>query len=91
MKKELIQQAVMFLLNYTSNIIEKVLPDNPDEKDLENIQNTTLVTYAAAKGFGKDIVEDTDNPYDDKMIEELIESCEETADRYEFTLNATVW
>lgn len=91
MKKELIKQAVSFLLNYTSNVIEKTLPDNPEPKELELIQNTTLTTYAAAKSFGIDIVADTENKYDDKLISELIESCEETSDKYGFSLDATQW
>lgn len=88
MKEELIAQAVKFILNYTSNIVAQVLPDNPDEKELETMHNTAIVAYAAAKGFGKDIAASTENTYDDKAISELIQSCEEAAKKYNFTLNA---
>lgn len=91
MKEELIEQAVKWILNYASNIVDKSLPENPEPNELELIQNTTLVAYSAAKGFGVDIVEDTENEYDDKMIEELIESCENTSKRYGFSLDATTW
>lgn len=87
----MIEGLVKLLMNYTSDVIGKALPENPTPEQLETIQNVTLVTYAACKGFGVDIVADTENTYDDKAIEELIESCEQTADEYGFTLNATVW
>lgn len=90
-KKEMVEQAVKWILNYTSNVVDKVLPDNPDEKNMEIIQNTTLGAYGLAKGWGKAIVEDTDNPYDDIMMKETIESCENTAKRFNFSLNAETY
>lgn len=87
----MIEGLVKVLMNYASNVVAAVLPDDPTPEKLETIQNTTLVAYAAAKGFGTDIVADTENEYDDKAIEELIESCEVTAEKYGFSLDATTW
>jgi hypothetical protein len=91
MRKELVEQAVKFLMNYASNVVSKVLPEAPEEKELKLIKNTTLVAYSAAVGFGQDIVESTENTYDDKAIKELLESCEETAEKYNFSLNPKDW
>lgn len=87
----MIENLVKLLMNYASNIIEKVLPDEPTEQQIETIANTTLVTYAACKGFGNDIVADTENTYDDKAIEELIDSCEKVAIKYNFSLDPQDW
>lgn len=87
----MIEGLVKLLMNYTSDVIGAILPDEPTAEQRETIENTTLVAYAACKGFGKDIVADTENTYDDKAIDELLESCEETAKKYGFSLDATAW
>lgn len=84
----MIEQLAKGLLNYLSDIIGVALPDDPGEKELNTIKNSTVSAYAIAKTFGADIVESTENDIDDKVLEELIETCEDMSEKYAFSLNA---
>ena len=83
----MIESIVKVLLNYSSDVIAKVLPDDPDEKQLDYIKNSAIVTYHACRTFGLQIVESTENDIDDKILSELLESCKEAGLKYGFSLN----
>ena len=83
----MVENIAKVLLNYLSDIVGKALPDNPDEKALKNITQATIVAYAVAKTYGSDIVASTENEIDDKVLSELVESCDEASIKYNFSLN----
>ena len=85
----MVENIAKLLLNYLSDIVGKALPDNPEEKQLKNIKQAAIVAYAAAKTYGTDIVASTENDIDDKVLAELVESCEDASSKFEFSLNAT--
>lgn len=85
----MIEKFAEVLLNYLSNIVGAALPDSPGEKELKLIKNSSISAYAVGKTFGAEIVESTENKIDDKVLAELLESCEETSKKYEFSLDAT--
>lgn len=84
----MVEQLAKVLLNYLSDIVSAVLPDEPTPEQLSMLTNSTVTAYAVAKTFGADIVESTENEIDDKILDELLESCEEAAVEYGFSLNA---
>ena len=83
-----LEPIVKVLLNYLSNIVSQALPVEPSEKEYLIIKNSTISVYAISKTFGIEIVESTENEIDDKVLSELIESCEDAAKIYKFSLNA---
>ena len=76
-------------IGYVSEIAERVSPDELSEEDAAKVQKWVGSVYAVLKNFGKDLVESTDNDLDDKGYEELVEVCEQAADRYNLQLDAT--
>lgn len=85
----MIESIAKVLLNYLSNIVGAVLPDDPEEKEKETIKNSAISAYAIGKTFGSELVESTETEIDDKVLSELLESCEEAAKKYDFSLDAT--
>ncbi|MDH3877236.1 MAG: hypothetical protein OET18_05295 [Desulfobacterales bacterium] len=89
MKKKALEWAIGMVLDYADEIINMIIPSNMDEDNKKDLISTVLLVYAAAKGWGKSIVADTENTMDDKGIEALIKSCEEISKKLEFSLDAT--
>ncbi|KKN73959.1 hypothetical protein LCGC14_0395240 [marine sediment metagenome] len=74
--------APVFIRGAKSAIDARVKGEELSEDQVKGIQSG----YALAKVWLRDVVEDTDNNYDDRGLELFFETCEDTAEEGGFQL-----
>ena len=74
-------------IGYLNSIVDKVTPDTITPEQKVTVQNYVGSAYAVLRNFGPDIVEKNNNDLDDEGLAELIEICEDLAEKYDLELN----
>jgi hypothetical protein len=77
------------LIEYLSNLVGLAIPGSVTPEQAKNVQNYVTPVYAAAKTIGNTLVNSSANDLDDEVLEELVQICENVAEKYGFELDAT--